>query len=124
MTETLCTTAQALLAIGKNASAAQIAAANTTIWINMAESDMEKAFGKLGSSPELVANYASITASYKQWLAMICSHRAAFYAINQDQQAWALSVTQSKLNVCDSVWTGFLADLKGDSSEIVARMGL
>jgi len=124
MTETLCTTAQVLLAIGKNANADQIAAANTTIWINFAESDMEKAFGKLGSSPELVANYASIKASYKQWLAMVASHRAAFYGINQDQQAWALSVTQSKLAVCDSVWTGFLSDLKGDSSEIVARMGL
>ena len=124
MTETLCTTAQVLLAIGKNANADQIAAANTTIWINFAESDMEKAFGKLGLSPELVANYATITASYKQWLAMVASYRAAFHGIHQDHLALGLSAAQSKLAVCDSVWTGFLSDLKDNSSEIVSMMGL
>jgi len=48
---------------------------NTDIWILMAESDMEV---EAGSGVGLVANYATITASYKQWLAMVASHRAAF----------------------------------------------
>lgn len=121
---TLATTAQVLLAIGQNASAAQILEANTNIWILMAESDMEKAFGLLGSSPGLVANYASITAAWKQWLAMVSSHRAAFYGINQDQNSWGLATTQSKLSVCNNIWKGFLADLKAHSSEIVTEMGL
>ena len=124
MVVTLCTADQALLAIGQNASAAQILAGNTTIWINFAESDMEKAFGLLGESPELVTNYASITASWKQWLAMVASHRAAFYAINQNQESWQLAVAESKLNVCDAVWKGFISDLKEHSSEIVSQMGL
>ena len=38
---TLATDAQILLAIGANASAAQILGTNTDIWILMAESDME-----------------------------------------------------------------------------------
>lgn len=121
---TLATTAQVLLAIGENASAAQILEANTNIWILYAESDMEKAFGKIGESPELVANYASITASYKQWLAKVASHRAAFYAINQNQNTWQLATSQSKLNVCDAIWKGFMSDLKEQSSEIVSMMGL
>ena len=45
MVETLCTAAQALLAIGENATAAQILAGNTTIWINFAESDIGLAQG-------------------------------------------------------------------------------
>lgn len=118
---TLATTAQVLLAIGENASADQILEANTNIWILMAESDMEKAFG---NSIGIVANYASITAAYKQWLAMVASHRAAFYAINQGQNTWTLATTQSKLNVCNSIWTGFLSDLKQDKADIVADMGL
>ena len=121
---TLATTAQVLLAIGENASSDQILEANTNRWILMAESDIEKAFGMLGESPELVTNYADITASYKQWLAMVASHRAAFYAINQNQESWDLSTSQSKLNVCDAVWKGFLSDLKEHSSDIVAAMGL
>ena len=121
---TLATTAQVLLALGENAGANQILEANTNIWILMAESDMEKAFGQNGSSPGLVANYASITASYKQWLAMIASHRAAFYGINQNQNAWQLATAQSKLNVIDSLWTGFLSDLKANASDIVTQMGL
>ena len=124
MVVTLCTAPQVLLAIGQNASAAQILEANTTIWINYAESDMEKAFGKLGKSPELVTNYATIIASWKQWLAKVCSHRAAFYAINQDQNSWGLATAQSKLNVCDSIWKGFLADLKDNSSDIISAMEL
>jgi hypothetical protein len=118
---TLATTAQVLLAIGQNGSAEQILEANTNIWILMAESDMEKAFGdKIG----LVANYASINAAFKQWLAMVASNRAAFHAIQQNQNTWALATTQSKLNVCDSVWLGFLSDLKTNKSDLIADMGL
>ena len=121
---TLATTAQVLLAIGENASTAQVLEANTNIWILYAESDMEKAFGLLGATPELVANFGDITASYKQWLAKVASHRAAFYAINQDQNNWTLATSQSKLNICNSIWKGFLSDLKSNSSEIVTMMGL
>ena len=66
----------------------------------------------------------SITAANKQWLAMIASHRAAFNAINQDQNAWGLATTQSKLNVCDSVWSGFLSDLKTRKADITADLNL
>jgi hypothetical protein len=118
---TLATTAQVLLAIGASASAAQILEANTNIWVLMAESDIENAFG---DNKGVVSNYASITAANKQWLAMIASHRAAFYAINQDQNAWGLATTQSKLNVCDSVWSGFLSDLKTRKADITADLNL
>ena len=118
---TLATTAQVLLAIGQNASATQILEANTNIWILMAESDMEKAFG---DNVGIVANYASITAANKQWLAMIASHRAAFYAINQNQNTWTLATSQSKLNVCNSIWQGFLSDLKNNKADIIADLGL
>lgn len=118
---TLATTAQVLLAIGENGSAAQVLEANTNIWILMAEADIENAFG---DNQGIVANYASITAANKQWLAMIASHRAAFYAINHNQQSWGLSTTQSKLNVCDSIWKGFLADLKNRKADIIADLGL
>lgn len=101
---TLATTAQVLLAIGADASAAQILEANTNYWILMAESDMEVEAGqKIG----LVANYATITAAGKQWLAMVASHRAAFYAINQNQNSWQLAIAQSKLNVIDIIWQEF-----------------
>ena len=118
---TLATDAQILLAIGANASAAQILGTNTDFWILMAESDMEKAFG---DKKGLVANYATITAANKQWLAMVASHRAAFYAINQDQNNWELSTTQSKLNVCDAIWQGFLSDLSKNKADIIADLGL
>jgi len=118
---TLATDAQILLAIGAGANAAQVLGTNTDIWILMAESDMEKAFG---GGVGLVANYASITATYKQWLAMIASHRAAFYAINQNQNSWQLATTQSKLNVCNNIWKGFLSDLKEHKADIIADMGL
>ncbi len=118
---TLATTAQVLLAIGQDASTAQVLEANTNIWILMAESDMEKAFGnKIG----LVANIGSITAANKQWLAMVASHRAAFYGINQDQNSWQLAVSQSKLNVCDSIWIGFLSDLTTKKADIISDLGL
>ena len=118
---TLATTAQVLLAIGEDASAAQILEANTNIWIKMAESDMEKAFGQ---NIGIVANYGTITAALKQWLAMVASHRAAFYGINENQNSWGLATTQSKLNVCDSVWQGFLSDLKKDRADIIADLNL
>ena len=118
---TLATTAQVLLAIGQNAGVAQILEANTNYWILMAESDMEKAFG---GGIGLVANYVNITASYKQWLASVASHRAAFYGINQNQNSWQLATTQSKLNICNNIWKGFLSDLKEHKADIVADMGL
>jgi len=90
----------------------------------MAESDMEKAFGKLGNSPGLVAKFGSITASYKQWLAGVAADRAAWRAINQNQNAWQLATSQSKLNVLNATWKGFLSDLKEQSSEIVSMMNL
>ena len=79
---TLATTAQVLLSIGKDASAAQVLEVNTNIWIKYAESDMEKAFTK---NIGLVANYSSVTAALKQWLAMVAADRAACHAINQAQ---------------------------------------
>ena len=120
-TGTLATTAQVLLAIGENASAKQILEANTNFWILFAESDMEKAFGdNLG----IVANYASITAANKQWLAGVASHRAAWYGINEHQNSWQLATTQSKLNVCDTIWEEFKADLKLKKADLIADMGL
>ena len=118
---TLATTAQVLLAIGQSASAAQILEANTNYWILMAESDMEKEFG---ANIGIVANYASITAANKQWLAMVASHRAAFYGINQNQNTWQLATTQSKLNVCHSIWKSFLSDLRDRKQDIIADLGL
>ena len=118
---TLATTAQVLLAIGENASAAQILETNTNIWILMAESDMEKAFTK---NIGLVANFASITTTMKQWLAMVASNRAAWHAINQDQNTWGLATTQSKLNVLDATWIGFFSDLKDKKAQIQTDLGL
>ena len=116
---TLATDAQILLAIGANASAAQILGTNTDIWILMAESDMEV---EAGNSVGLVANYGSITASYKQYLALVSSHRAAFYAINQGQNSWTLSTTQSKLNVINDIWQEFKKKIK--DKDVIADLGL
>ena len=118
---TLATSAQVLLAIGQNASTEQVLEANTNIWILMAEADMEKAFG---DNIGLVANVGSITAANKQWLALVASYRAAFYGINQNQNTWQLATSQSKLNVLNATWKGFLSDLKDNSSDIIAVMGL
>ena len=116
---TLATDAQILLAIGQNASATQILGTNTDIWILMAESDMEvEAGGKIG----LVANYATITATYKQWLAMVASQRAAFYAINQNPNTWSLATAQSKLNVIDTVWQEFKKKIK--DKDVIDDMNL
>ena len=116
---TLATTAQVLLAIGENASADQILEANTNYWILYAESEMEM---EAGNSVGLVANYATITASYKQWLALVASQRAAFYAINQDQNSWALATAQSKLNVIDIIWEDFKKKIK--DKDVIDDMGL
>ncbi len=121
---TLATDAQILLAIGANASAAQILGTNTDIWILMAESDMEKQFNAVGDEVGLVANYGSITASYKQWLAGVAADRAAWRAINQNQNTWQLATSQSKLNVLNKTWKGFLSDLKDNRSGIISGMGL
>tara|TARA_Y100001949_G_C15983468_1_gene329438 strand:- start:2335 stop:2706 length:372 start_codon:yes stop_codon:yes gene_type:complete len=120
-TNTLCTSAQILLAIGKDASAEQILEANTNIWGAMAESDMESVFG---DNIGLVANYGSITAANKQWLAGIAADRAAWRGINQNQNTWALSTTQSKLNVLNATWKGFLSDLRDRKADIVADLNL
>ena len=116
---TLATDAQILLAIGADASAAQILGTNTDIWILQAESDMEV---EAGNGVEIVANYATITASYKQWLAMVASNRAAFYAINQNPNSWQLATAQSKLNVIDSIWQDFRKKIK--DKDVIDTMGL
>ena len=116
---TLATTAQVLLAIGENASATQILEANTNIWILMAESDMEV---EAGQKVGLVANYADITASYKQWLALVASSRAAFYAINQNPNSWQLATAQSKLNVIDTIWQEFKKKIR--DKDVIDDMGL
>ena len=118
---TLATTAQVLLAIGENASSTQVLEANTNIWIKMAESDIET---QLGDNIGVVANYASITAAMKQYLAMLSSHRAAFYAINQNQNSWQLATAQSKLNVIDNLWRDFLGKMKDNKSDFIADIGL
>ena len=118
---TLATTAQVLLSIGADASAAQILETNTNIWILYAEYDIEKAFTK---NIGLVANYGSITAAMKQWLAIIAADRAAWHAVNEDQNTWGLATTQSKLNKLDATWIGFLSDLKDKRAQIVTDLGL
>jgi len=104
---TLATDAQILLAIGQDASATQILGTNTDIWILMAEADLYAEAGY-----DFVTNYASIDANLKQLLAVLASNRAAFYAINQNQNSWGLSTTQSKLNVIDSIWKDGIKKLK------------
>jgi len=116
---TLATTAQVLLAIGENASTNQTSETNTNIWILMAESDMESV---AGSGVGLVANYASINSAYKQWLALVASSRAAFYAINQNPNSWQLATAQSKLNVIDSIWQEFKKRIT-DKDVIADMMG-
>lgn len=116
---TLATTAQVLLAIGEGADATQVLEANTNYWILMAESDMEK---EAGNGVGIVANYASITAAYKQWLALVASHRAAFYAINYNQNSWGLATAQSKLNVIDTIWQEFRNKIK--DKDVIDDMGL
>ena len=115
---TLATTAQVLLAIGANGSAAQILEANTNIWILYAESEMEAIADAVG----LVANYGTITASYKQFLAQTAAARAAMHGVNENQNSWQLATTQSKLNVLNSVWEDGRAKLK--DKDVIAAMNL
>jgi hypothetical protein len=91
---TLATTAQVLLAIGENASANQILEANTNYWIKYAESIMSSDVGY-----DLVTNYASLTAYWKQMIAMAAASKAAIFGLTQNQNTWQLATTQSKLNV-------------------------
>jgi len=121
MAATLATDAQILLSIGANASAAQILNTNTDIGGGRAEADRERASG---DNVGLVENYAGITAALKQWLAGICADRAAWRAINQDQNIWQLATTQSKLNVLNATWKGFLSDLTKNKADIIADLNL
>lgn len=101
---TLATSAQVLLTIGENATATQILEANTNIWILFAEADMS-----MEANFDLVANNGDIGTNFAQYLAMVASHRAAFYAVNTNSEAWGLATSQSKLNVFDNIWTDFKA---------------
>lgn len=113
---TLATTAQVLLAIGANASAAQVLEANTNIWIKMAEADIYAVSGV-----DFVTQYASVKALLKQTLAALASNRAAWYAINQNQNQWGLATSQSKLNVINATWKAGIKQLLSiqDLSNIV-----
>ena len=104
---TLATTAQVLLAIGQSASAAQILEANTNIWILQAE-----ALIFLETDHDFVADYANVDANLKQVLALCASSKAAMLAINQNQNSWALSTAQSKLNVLDIAYNEALDRIK------------
>ena len=116
---TLATTAQVLLAIGSGASADQVLEANTNYWILYAESEMSKIANR-----DFVTGYASIEAYYKQWLATVAASRAAWWAIQQDQNAWTLATSQSKLNVIDSIWQDFIKDVQPKDQDIIDDMGL
>jgi hypothetical protein len=45
-----------------------------------------------------------VTTEGKRFLSALAANRAAFYAINQNQNSWQLSTTQSKLNVINDIW--------------------
>ena len=115
---TLAVTAEVLLAIGDGASADQILEANTNIWIKWAEGDMS-----IVAQNDLVANVGSIGTNFKRYFARIAANRAAFYAINQKQNQWSLSTTQSKLNVYDASWKAFLSDFQ-KRADIITLVGL
>jgi len=116
---TLATTAEVLLAIGQNGSAAQILEANTNIWVKWAEGEMSALANR-----DLVANVASISTNYKRWFAVVAANRAAWWGINQNQNSWQLATTQSKLNVLDESWQTF-RDLVGDKNvDILDTVGL
>ena len=117
MALTLATEGQILLGIGLNATAAQISGANILIWGNYAESEMSKA-----AQVDLVANYATINTYLKQWLAKIAVAGASIEAINQNPNAWNLSVTQDKKNVHTNNWERGLKDL--EDRDVIARLGL
>lgn len=114
---TLATTAQVLLGIGQNASAAQILEANTNIWILSAESEMSKA-----ASRDLVTNYAIISTYLKQWLAKIAVAGASIEAINQNPNTWRLASAQDKKNVHTTNWEKGLKDL--EDKDVIERLNL
>ena len=116
---TLATTAEVLLAIGANGSATQVLEANTNIWVKWAEGDMSAE-----TDNDLVANYGNIGTNWKRYFAQIASNRAAWYAVNQDQQNWSLSVTQSKLNVFNKSWGDFVSKMKNNKADIFDSAGL
>ena len=116
---TLATTAEVLLAIGANASADQILEANTNIWIKWAEGDMS-----VVADNDLVANYSDISTNYKRYFANVAANRAAFYAIQQDQNTWQLATSQSKLNVINDIWQQFIRFMKANRADILAAAGL
>jgi|TARA_R100000501_G_C2587435_1_gene88558 ribosome-interacting GTPase 1 len=118
---TLATTDQVNDFVGENASTAQALEATTNRAILFAESEIE---AQLGDNIGIVANYASVTAANKQWLATVAAARAAFIVINKNQNSWQLATTQSKLAVCDGIWTGFLSDLKARKADLIADLGL
>ena len=115
---TLATTAQVLLAIGANATAAQILVANTNYWILYAESEMEMESEGKG----LVANYATITASYKQWLASVAAERASWHAIKSNPNAWQLATSQTKVNMVNDTWQNFIKKIK--DKDVIDLMNL
>ena len=104
---TLATTAEVLLAIGENASSTQISEANTNIWIKWAEGDIVNALEQ-----DVVADVGDLTTRGARYLAAVAANRAAFYAIQQDQNSWSLSTTQSKLNIIYNIWTDAVKILK------------
>lgn len=114
---TLATTAQVLLAIGQGGSAAQILEANTNIWILFAEADMS-----MEADFDLKDKIGDVKTNFKQYLAMVASHRAAFYAIHQDQNSWSLTTSQSKLNVVDAIWQNFKTIIR--DKDKLATMGI
>ena len=116
---TLATTAEVLLAIGQNASTAQKLEVNTNIWIKWAEGDMS-----VIADNDLVANAGDMTTNFKPYFAEVAANRAAFYAVNQDQNNWQLATSQSKLNVFDASWKKYVADMDKNRADILTKAGL
>lgn len=121
MAYNLCTEAEVLLAIGENASATQVLTANTTIWVNWAEGDMSAIVNN-----DLVANVGDIGTNWLRYFAQVAANRAAFHAINQNQDQWSLATTQSKLNVYNDSWQTFKKtfELKDGRSDVMDTIGL
>jgi len=114
---TLATTAEVLLAIGQGGSATQILEANTNIWIKWAEGDI-----MMELKEDVVTNYANVGTTAKRFLAAVAANRAAFYAIQENQNSWGLSTTQSKLNVIDDIWKSAVKIMR--DKDLRALMGL
>lgn len=116
---TLATTAEVLLAIGANASTAQILEANTNIWVKWAEGDMS-----VVADNDLVANVGDIDTNWLRYFAQVAANRAAWYAINQDQNNWQLATTQSKLNVYIKSWKDFQGWFSDNRADTLTTVGL